>query len=304
MSQALNHPPAITVDVEDWPQSTWDHNLPITLRAADNTHRVLDQLASLEARATMFVLGRLARKYPDVVRRIHAEGHEVASHGDGHIEVFKLGPKAFAEDIRRSKGDLEDITGQRVMGYRAPDFSIGADNLWALEVLAESGFDYDSSIFPVKAARYGIPHWPLTPVRVKLGSGRDLTEFPISTVRLFGRNWPLGGGGYQRLLPGFLFRFLSGRVMRKRPFVLYCHPYEFDAGEFSQLDFDVPWSVRLHQGMGRRFVPGRFKSFVRKFGGCRLGDLCQYSWPVFTPAESNPALGHARLSGDKEKGPA
>src|SRR5262249_27775522 len=150
-------PPVISVDVEDWPQSSWDRALPITRRAADNTHRVLSILRESGVRATMFVLGKLADAFPAVIKSIRAEGHEVACHGYGHVEIFKQSREEFAQDLRRAKDVLEQILGEPVKGYRAPDFSVVRGTLWALEVIAEAGFEYDSSIFPVRRPRYGIP---------------------------------------------------------------------------------------------------------------------------------------------------
>jgi polysaccharide deacetylase family protein (PEP-CTERM system associated) len=286
MPGALKFAPAvITVDVEDWPQSTWDRTLPVTRRAADNTLHLLDLLADLDARTTMFVLGGLARKFPEVVKRIQSAGHEVACHGDGHVEVFDLSRVAFTEDVKRARDLLEQITGQPVHGYRAPDFSIVRRSLWALEVLAELGFRYDASIFPVSAGRYGIPDWPVQPVQVALPAGARIVEIPVATLRLFGRNWPLGGGGYQRLLPGFLFRLGARQVLARRPFVLYCHPYEFDPSEFAELKLPIPARVRLHQGLGRRFVRRRFTALVRRYGSRRMIDLVDAeTWPRYTPA--------------------
>ena len=275
--------PAITVDVEDWPQSSWDRSLPITARAADNTQRVLDLFQQLDTRVTLFVLGKFALAFPDVVKRMEREGHEVACHGDGHEAVFKLGRAGFAEDVRRAKGVLEDLVGAPVVGYRAPDFSILPGQFWAFEVLADLGFAYDSSMFPIKAPRYGVPDWPPFPTRMQLAEKKSLVEFPIAIVQMAGRNWPLGGGGYQRLLPGALFRMLSEKVMRERLFVLYCHPYEFDHSEFEHLGFQVPWKVRLHQGWGRRFVPSRLAAFIRRFGGQPLRPLLKTgTFPEFS----------------------
>ena len=156
-------PPAISVDVEDWPQSSWDRSLPITERAAHNTRRVLALLDRAGVRATMFVLGKLAERFPELVREIDAAGHEVASHGYGHEEIFKQTRDEFAADLRRSKDFLEQTIGKPVVGFRAPDFSIVGGSLWALEVLAEQGFRYDSSIFPVKRPGTAFPTGPSRP---------------------------------------------------------------------------------------------------------------------------------------------
>jgi Domain of unknown function (DUF3473) len=170
-----------------------------------------------------------------------------------------------------------------VRGYRAPDFSIVRDSLWALEVLAEQGFEYDSSIFPVKRPRYGIPDWPLGPTRVLLPGGRTILEFPIASYRAWGKNWPVGGGGYHRLLPGSAGRWFARRVMRSRPFVFYCHPYEFDAREFAEIPLKLPLKVRLHQGLGRGRFRARFVRLIGQFGGCRMIDLVDgHDWPEFS----------------------
>jgi polysaccharide deacetylase family protein (PEP-CTERM system associated) len=271
-------PPAISVDVEDWPQSSWDHGLPITERAASNTRRVLALLGEAGVHATMFVLGKFAEQFPEVVREIHAQGHEVASHGYGHIEIFHQSQAEFIEDVRRSKEILEQIIGERVRGYRAPDFSVVRGTLWALRVLAEAGFDYDSSIFPIRHSRYGIPDWPVRPVRVDLGNGYTITECPIATFHWIGKNWPIGGGGYHRLLPGLLSRHLAKFVMQSSPFVFYCHPYEFDPREFEEISHRIPLSLRLHQGLGRRRFAPRLMAFVRQFGGQPVRDIIHHAW--------------------------
>ncbi|MGD9722108.1 MAG: DUF3473 domain-containing protein [Pirellulales bacterium] len=293
MPATLKHaPPIISIDVEDWPQSSWDRNLPITERAAANTRRLLAILGQAGIRTTMFVLGKMAERFPEVVREIDAAGHEVASHGYGHVEIFKQSREEFAADLRRSKDFLEQLLGKPVRGYRAPDFSIVRSSLWALEVLAEQGFEYDSSIFPVKRPRYGIPDWPLTPTRVRLPNGRSILEFPIASYRALGKNWPVGGGGYHRLLPGPAGRWLAQRVMRTRPFVFYCHPYEFDPREFAEIDVAIPLKVRLHQGLGRGRFEARFVRLVRQFGGCRMIDLVDnQQWPDFTYETAPAAVG-------------
>ena len=274
MSEPLKFgPPVITVDVEDWPQSTWDRSLPITERSAINTSRLLDIMQACGVRATFFVLGKFAEKFPESVREIHAAGHEVASHGHGHLEIFAHSREEFRGDILRSKDYLEQLIGQPVLGYRAPDFSIVRRSLWALEELAHAGFQYDSSIFPITNRRYGIPEWPSMPTRVQLADGSRITEFPIATYPFRQRNLPVGGGGYFRLLPKFMSLRFARKVMNLQPFVFYCHPYEFDPHEFGEIDVKVPLKVRLQQGLGRRWFAGRFKAFVHAFGSQQMRDL-------------------------------
>jgi polysaccharide deacetylase family protein (PEP-CTERM system associated) len=273
-------PPVLSIDVEDWPQSTWDRSLPITTRAVDSTLRVLDILGDSSLRATMFVLGKFAEAFPQVVKRIQADGHEVASHGYGHVEIFRQSQSEFRSDISKSKDLLEQLIGQAVRGYRAPDFSVVKETLWALPIIADIGFTYDSSIFPVRRPRYGIPTWPTSPVLVRFPNNQTLLEAPIATISLFGRNWPIGGGGYHRLLPGFVSRLCARKAMSAAPFVFYCHPYEFDYREFRELSIDIPVGVRLHQGLGRRMFEPRFKKFVARFGGQRAQDLLSSrEWP-------------------------
>jgi polysaccharide deacetylase family protein (PEP-CTERM system associated) len=230
----------------------------------------------------MFVLGKLAERFPHIVKEMQADGHEVACHGYGHVEVSLQSPDEFLADICRSKDLLEQITGEKVKGYRAPDFSIVRKTLWAFDALSEAGFEYDSSIVPVRLPRYGIPDWPVQPVHVRLANRRTILEVPLATFRWFGKNWPVGGGGYHRLLPGFVSRSLARKVMSAAPFVFYCHPYEFDVRELEEIPLPIPLTVRLHQGAGRRFFEQRFSSFVRQFGGQRVQDLLlSRHWPGF-----------------------
>jgi polysaccharide deacetylase family protein (PEP-CTERM system associated) len=269
--------PAISIDVEDWPHSTWDRDLPITERAATNTRRLLELLARENVETTMFVLGKFADRFPEVVREIHQAGHEVGCHGWGHVEIFKQTRDEFAADVRRAKDGLEQTLGVAVKGYRAPDFSVVASTLWALETLAETGFVYDSSIFPVRHARYGIVDWPRDPMNVKLRNGLHIAECPIATLRLFGRNLPVGGGGYHRLLPGLVARLTAGQLLRSGLFVFYCHPYEFDPQELWDTRLALPVSLRLHQGLGRGRFEHRFVEFIRRFGGRRMDDFLTQS---------------------------
>jgi polysaccharide deacetylase family protein (PEP-CTERM system associated) len=234
---------ALTVDVEDYfhvqafagviAPHTWDS---FESRVENNTLRVLDMLAEHGLKATFFVLGWEAQRRPGLVRRIAEDGHEVACHGFGHQLVYRIGPEAFREDISRAKALLEDITGERVAGYRAPSYSITARSLWALDILVECGFEYDSSIFPVIHDTYGIPDAPRFPHVIERESGK-LVEFPPSTVELRALGMrlrvPVAGGGYLRLFPVHALRGAIRSINRReaRPAVLYFHPWEIDPGQ-------------------------------------------------------------------------
>lgn len=282
-------PPVISFDVEDWPQSTWDHTLPITDRAADNTRRVLRLLRETKVRATMFVLGKLAERFPQVVKEIQADGHEVACHGHGHFKITQQSPDEFLADVRDAKDLLEQITGEPVKGYRAPDFSVVRSTLWALDALAEAGFEYDSSIVPAQLPQYGIAGWPVLPTRVRLNQGGSILEAPLATFQALGKNLPVGGGGYHRLLPGFASRYFARKVMSVAPFVFYCHPYEFDVYELREIPLRIPLTVRFHQGAGRRWFEQRFRAFVGCFGGqpmCQM--LSMQPWLEFDTRSLTP----------------
>jgi polysaccharide deacetylase family protein (PEP-CTERM system associated) len=203
------------------------------------------------------------------------------------MQIFHQSATQFREDVRRAKCYLEDLLGQPVVGYRAPDFSITRQTLWAVEILAELGFLYDSSIFPIQHARYGIPGWPLHPVRVKLESGRSIVELPIGTLSLAGRRWPVGGGGYHRLLPWPLIEWaILHNLRREQPFVAYCHPYEFDVKEFAELDLRIPLVTRLHQGLGRRGFRAKFERMLTSFDSMSAVRLAlDYQSPDYRSAE-------------------
>ena len=224
---------AFTCDVEDYfqvsalaphfPRSQWDS---VPCRVEGNVERVLELLDGHGARGTFFTLGWIAERFPQLVRRVADAGHEVASHGYGHQRASELTPEAFRADIRLAKAILEDITGRAVTGYRAPSFSIGTANLWAHDCIAEEGYRYSSSVYPVRHDHYGIPDAPRFPWRLPNG----LVEVPITTLHLFGRNWPAGGGGFFRLLPYALSRWQIAHfnTRDKRPAIFYFHPWELD----------------------------------------------------------------------------
>jgi polysaccharide deacetylase family protein (PEP-CTERM system associated) len=224
---------ALTVDVEDYfqvsalaphfPTTSWDAQ---PVRVERNVERILELFARHDARATFFVLGWIAERYPAVVRSIAAAGHEVASHGYAHQRASDQSREVFAADIQRAKSLLEDIGGQPVRGYRAPSFSIGAGNLWAFDCLAEAGYAYSSSVYPVRHDHYGMPDAPRFAWRVREG----LTEVPITTAPVLSRNLPVGGGGYFRFLPYGASSWLIRRVNERdqKPAIFYFHPWELD----------------------------------------------------------------------------
>lgn len=199
-------PFALTIDVEDWRQSVLDRRLPLSDRFVGQTRRILDLLDKVGVRATFFVLGLAAEKAPGLIREISACGHEIQSHGWDHRPVTQMSPEEFREDLRKSRAVLEDTIGRAVTGYRAPRFSIDRRSLWALEELAAAGFRYDSSIFPMRIRGYGIHDWPTGPHRITLPSGASLIEAPVACGRWLGRPFPIGGGGYWRLLPWPILR--------------------------------------------------------------------------------------------------
>ncbi|MBS0369730.1 MAG: DUF3473 domain-containing protein [Proteobacteria bacterium] len=227
---------ALTIDVEDYfqvsalaphfPKDVWDDT---PCRVERNVQRILEMLHEEGAKATFFTLGWIAERYPMLIRLIAAEGHELASHGYGHERASAQTPEAFLADIKLAKVVLEDIASCQVSGYRAPSFSIGQSNPWAHACIEEAGYRYSSSVYPVKHDHYGVPDAPRFPYVV----GRGLVEIPISTVRQFGRNWPVGGGGYFRLLPYFVSSWGIRKVNEAdgKPAIFYFHPWEIDPGQ-------------------------------------------------------------------------
>ena len=224
---------ALTIDVEDYfqvsafaphiPRTQWDS---IPCRIEGNIDRILELLAASDSRATFFTLGWIAERYPSVIRRIADAGHEVASHGYEHFRATEQATGTFLADIRLAKAILEDISGAPVQGYRAPSFSIGPANPWAFDCIAQAGYRYSSSIYPIRHDHYGVPDAPRFPHEVREG----LLEVPVATVRMLRKNWPAGGGGYFRLLPYSLSRWSLRRVnaVDGKPAMFYFHPWELD----------------------------------------------------------------------------
>ena len=227
---------ALSVDVEDYFQvsalapvidrASWEQR---ECRVVRNVERLLDLFAHRGAHATFFTLGWVAERYPALVKRIVADGHELASHGYAHLRASEQSRAEFEQDVRRAKAVLEDLGGRRVQGYRAPSFSIGESNPWAFDVLLDAGYRYSSSVYPVRHDHYGSPDSPRFAYDVRPG----LREIPLTTTRMLGQNLPAGGGGYFRLAPYRLSRWAIRRVntIDRQPAIFYMHPWEIDPGQ-------------------------------------------------------------------------
>ncbi len=232
-----NLPNAMTVDVEDYFQVSAfegvvsrDDWVSMPARLPRNVDQILDLFERENVRATFFTLGWVCEKYPEVVRDIAAAGHEIASHGQEHSRVGTFNREQFRNDVEGTRKRLEDVSGTAVIGYRAPSFSIGRETLWAHDVLAEAGYTYSSSVFPVRHDHYGLPGAPRFPFKSSLGA---VLEIPMSTLSLFGRHWPCSGGGYFRLLPLSYSQWAVRRINEQEhmPAVFYFHPWEIDPGQ-------------------------------------------------------------------------
>lgn len=241
VTQRSAHPlNAFTVDVEDYfhvaalasaiSRDSWSTR---ESRVEANTERLLGLLEERGVRATFFVLGWVAERSPELVRRISAAGHEVACHGFSHQLIYRQTRGQFREETLRAKRHLEDLLGAPVFGYRAASFSVTPESLWALDTLIDAGFQYDSSIFPIRHDRYGLPGAAPEPGRIKAPSNRTLVEFPMSAASFLGVQVPVSGGGYFRILPYWLTRAGLRQINQRhrRPFTFYLHPWEVDPGQ-------------------------------------------------------------------------
>jgi polysaccharide deacetylase family protein (PEP-CTERM system associated) len=267
---------ALTIDVEDYfqvsafapyiPRQDWERR---ECRVERNVGRILELLAAHRTQATFFTLGWVAERYPQLVRAIVAGGHELASHGYGHERASDLDAAAFRDDVVRAKGVLEDIGGVAVQGYRAPSFSIGEKNLWAFDTLAAAGYRYSSSIYPIRHDHYGMPDAPRFAHEVRDG----LLEIPVTTMRLMNRNLPSSGGGYFRLLPYSVSRWMLRRVNRqdRQAAIFYFHPWEIDAGQPRIAGIDSKTRFRHYVNIAR--MEGRLQSLLADFRWGRMDDI-------------------------------
>jgi polysaccharide deacetylase family protein (PEP-CTERM system associated) len=259
-----------SVDVEEYFQVSafephvrreeWDR---FPSRVGASVARILDMLARHEARATFFILGWVAARHAAMVRAISRAGHEVASHGWDHVRVTEQTPTAFRESVRRTKRTLEDLTGDPVLGFRAPSYSIVPGREWALDVLVDEGYRYDSSLFPVRRRGYGFPGGMRDPYWVTRPAGRRLAEIPPATLRWAGLNVPAGGGGYFRIFPYALTRqALRDCERRGVPGTFYIHPWEIDPG---QPHVPVPWLTRVRHYSGLARTSPRLERLLFEF---------------------------------------
>lgn len=267
---------ALTIDVEDYFQVSafapyirrdeWDAR---ECRVERNVDRILALLAAHGTQATFFTLGWVAERYPQLVRRIVDGGHELASHGYGHQRASELSPEQFAADIGQAKRILEDIAGCEVRGYRAPSFSIGSGNLWAFDALAQAGYRYSSSIYPIQHDHYGMPASPRFAYRVASG----LLEVPVTTVRMLNRNLPSSGGGYFRLLPYALSRWMLRKVNGedREPAVFYFHPWEIDPGQPRVRGIDAKTRFRHYVNIPR--MERRLQQLLSDFRWGRMDQI-------------------------------
>ncbi len=258
-------------------------------RVYRNTERVLTLLADQSVRATFFVLGWVAERCPDLVRSIVAQGHEVGSHGYGHELIGSQTPEMFRNDVRNAKRLLEDITGLPVHGYRAPSFSITKDTTWALSILQEEGYAYDSSIFPVLHDRYGLPDAVPTIHLLRLETG-CLWEVPPSTFSILGLRLPIAGGGYFRLYPYSVLRLMLRRVEGTgHPLVMYLHPWELDP---QQPRMDGPMLSRFRHYLNLHKTERRLEALLKDFRFGSIQDVLEATAGPF-PSEDKPALNYA-----------
>lgn len=287
---------ALTVDVEDYFQvSAFAENIDrknwqaLPSRVVSSTKLLLSLFEERGCKATFFVLGWVAKYYPELVREIHARGHEVASHGMSHQLIYQQSPEVFKQETLDSKKLLEDIIGEQVKGYRAASYSITPQSVWALETLIEAGYEYDSSIFPVRHDRYGMVGAPLNIHRAVVGSHDSLIEFPLTSANVLGHRLPAAGGGYFRLYPFWLTQCLLKRSVKEldQPFVFYLHPWEVDPNQprvegasllsrfrhYNNLDKCLP---RLDKLLGK-FEFGTMADVIAQYSSNNTLEVCDYA---------------------------
>jgi polysaccharide deacetylase family protein (PEP-CTERM system associated) len=259
-------------------------------RVEQSVERLLGLLRDHYTRGTFFVLGEIAALHPAIVRKIAAEGHEIGCHGDRHEDVYRQSPREFRADIRQAKMRIEEVVGDRVIGYRAPNFSIGRAQAWAYQILIEEGFRYDSSTYPILHDRYGQVSAPRFPYEIWRDGPEGLLEFPIGTARFLGVNLPIGGGGYFRLSPFALVRLGIQRVnaREQRPVMFYLHPWELDPGQPRPA---MAWHHRFRHYVGVRKHAAKIDRLLAHFRfGTARQVLEESSQPAVSVHQITPAI--------------
>ena len=267
----------LTIDVEDWYQSSTEllsgndkrRVIYPSDRVVKNTRKLLQILRENDAKGTFFILGTVAERFAELILDIRKEGHEIGTHGYSHHPVYSQSIAEFSDDLKRSVSLIEGIAGEKIVGYRAPYFSITNNSLWALDILLAAGLKYDSSVFPMRRKLYGIPDAPRYPYVIRNSIGSSLLELPASTFRVMGRNIPTGGGGYLRLLPYSIIKAGIKQANRRGyPAVLYVHPYELDTNEemipSNNRTLRDHW-VKITQEVNRASFERKLRAMLREF---------------------------------------
>lgn len=269
---------ALTVDVEDYfhveafskviDMRDWEK---YPSRVEGNTEKLLAIFESFGAIGTFFVLGWVARRFPGLVKRISAGGHEIGSHGDNHRMATAMTPEVFRNDVRDSKRILEDIVGTSILGYRAPTFSILEETSWTYEILLQEGYRYSTSVFPIRHDRYGWPRFGLVPRQMASDGNSCIWEIPLSVARIGSANIPFGGGGYLRAYPIAVTKTLFRRIgKRGQNGIIYIHPWEIDS---NQPEIDAPWICRLRHRQGIPGMEHKIREILKTFRVCKMTEI-------------------------------
>ncbi|PID58054.1 polysaccharide deacetylase family protein [candidate division KSB3 bacterium] len=262
---------ALTFDIEDYFQVeafkkyiSFDEWLKYPCRVSENTQKILDILDEQDVKATFFILGWIAEHFPDIIRKIADSGHEIASHGYAHHMVYKQSPEEFEADLVKSIEILEALSGTKVIGYRAPTYSIIEKSYWAFDILITHNLLYDSSIFPITHDRYGVPDSERFPYVVKRENGSSIQEFPLSTLRFGNRNFPIAGGGYMRLLPYFVLKMGLRHLNRGQQLaIIYLHPWELDPDQPKIPN--IPLLTRFRHYLNLHSTADKLRRLIRDF---------------------------------------
>jgi polysaccharide deacetylase family protein (PEP-CTERM system associated) len=262
---------ALTFDIEDYYQVeafkryiTFEEWREYPSRVVENTNIILDILNERDVKGTFFILGWVAERFPEMVKQITENGHEIATHSYAHHMVYKQTREEFEQDLAKSIDLLETISGTKIIGYRAPTYSIVEESFWAFDVLIKYNMLYDSSIFPITHDRYGVPNGERFPYQIRGRSGKTIMEFPLSTIRIWKWNFPIAGGGYMRLLPYWFLKFGLQQVNRhQQPGIIYLHPWELDPGQ-PRIP-NIPYTTKIRHYLNLHSTADKLRKLTRDF---------------------------------------